>query len=106
MEHRWGQRFAVGLPATIHLLDGAAVPVTMRDVSSGGAYVEVPAGQPALRGRVELEFQPSQEDATLHWRAWVIRAEEGGAGLMFDEGELASRLMFLAARRRRSAWRA
>ena len=104
MEHRCGQRFAVDLPAMVYLQDGVAVPVTMRDVSSGGAYVEIPAGQPPLRGLVELEFQPSQDDATLLWRAWVIRLQAGGAGLMFDDGELAARLTFLRPRRRRSVW--
>jgi hypothetical protein len=106
MEHRCGQRFAVNLPALLYLLDGEAMPVMVRDVSSGGAFIEFPAGQPALRGVVELEFQPTPGEAAVLWRAWVIRLPAGGAGLMFDDDELPARLTFLRAHRRRTLWRA
>jgi len=104
MEHRCGQRFAINLPGVLHVLGDTALAVTVRDVSTGGAFVEVPAGQPAPRGLVTLEFQVLPDDAPILWRAWVIRQQDDGAGLMFDDGELASRLTFLRARRRRTVW--
>lgn len=100
MEHRCGERLPVHLPGLVHEAGGEQVAVMILNLSNGGAFVEVPADQPALHGVVDLEFRvPGQDAAAFLWRAWVIRQQSNGAGLMFDDRQLATRLPFIAAQR-------
>jgi len=100
VEHRCGERLSMRLPATVHKTNGEAVRVTIRNLSSGGAYVELPADRSILRGLVELELcLPGEEPRSCLWRAYVIRQQADGAGLMFDDRWSAERLPFLAALR-------
>lgn len=100
MEHRCGERLFVNLPATLHKSGGAEMAVTIRNLSSGGAFVAVPVDREVLRGLVELEFRvPGGEPADFLWRAWVIRQQADGAGLMFDDRQLSARMPFIAAQR-------
>ncbi|MBL8201547.1 MAG: PilZ domain-containing protein [Chromatiales bacterium] len=100
MEHRCGERLPINLPAIVHKSGGDDVPVTIRNLSHGGAFVAVPVDRAVLRGLVELEFRATGSDTReFLWRAWVIRQQADGAGLMFDDRQLAARLPFLAAQR-------
>jgi len=100
VEHRCGERLSMRLPATVYKTNGEAVGVTIRNLSSGGAYVELPADGAMLRGLVELELcLPGEESRSCLWRAYVIRQQTDGAGLMFDDRWSAERLPFLAAQR-------
>lgn len=99
MEHRCGERLSLSLPAIVHTPDGERVAVTLRNLGTGGAFVAVPADRIALRGVVELELHVSGHDPEAFlWRAWVIRQELAGAGLMFDDRQREARLPLLAAR--------
>jgi hypothetical protein len=100
MEHRCGERLAVNLPALVRSAGGEHVAVMIRNLSRGGAFVAVPADRAVLRGLVELEFRVAGSDTReFLWRAWVIRQQADGAGLMFDDSQLAARLPVLAAQR-------
>jgi hypothetical protein len=83
------------LPATVHKTNGVVVRVTIRNLSSGGAYVELSPDSSILRGVVELELCLPGHDAHL-WRAFVLRQQADGAGLMFDDHWSSERLQFLA----------
>jgi len=99
MEHRCGERLSLSLPATIHTPDGERIGVILRNLSTGGAFVAVPADRAALRGVVKLAFHvPGKDTEAFLWRAWVVRQEVDGAGLMFDDRQSAARLPLLAAR--------
>lgn len=88
------------LPATLHKAGGEQVPVTILNLSRGGAFVAVPAERTVLCGLVGLELcVPGNDPGTCLWRAWVMRQQPDGAGLMFDDRELGARLPFLAAQR-------
>ena len=90
----------MNLPAIVHKPGGEDVAVTIRNLSPGGAFVAVPVDRAVLRGIVALEFRaPGSDFRDFLWRAWVIRQQADGAGLMFDDRELAARLPFLAAQR-------
>lgn len=90
----------MNLPATVRKADGEDVAVTICNLSYGGAFVALPVDRAVLRGLVELEFSvPGGDPELFLWRAWVIRQQADGAGLMFDDRQLAARLPFLAAQR-------
>lgn len=90
----------MNLPAIVHKPGGEDLAVTIRNLSHGGAFVAVPVDRAVLRGIVELEFHaPASGLRDFRWRAWVIRQQADGAGLMFDDRGLAARLPFLAAQR-------
>lgn len=100
MEHRCGERIPMNLPATVHKAGGEDVPVTIRNLSYGGAFVALLVDRAVLCGRVDLEFSaPGSDPEQFLWRAWVIRQQADGAGLMFDDRQLSARLPFLAAQR-------
>lgn len=97
MEHRYGERLYLSLPAIVHLPGDEQVAVTLRNLSTGGAFVAVPDAVAVLHGLVELEFRVPGNDAEIFlWRGWVIRQELDGAGLMFDDRQWAARLPLLA----------
>jgi len=97
MEHRCSQRLFMELPAIVHQPGGPDVPVTIRNLSTGGAFIAVSADRSALRGVVELELaEPGGDPVAFVWRAWVIRQERDGVGLMFDDRQLDARHSFLA----------
>jgi hypothetical protein len=99
MEHRYGERLHLSLPAIVHMPGGEQVAVTLRNLSTGGAFVGVPDAVAVLHGLVELEFSvPGNDPEVFLWRAWVIRQELDGAGLMFDDRQRAARLPLLGAR--------
>jgi hypothetical protein len=87
------------MPATLHKADGEAIPVTVWNLSSGGAFVAFPADRATLRGLVALELGLPGEGQTCRWRALVIYQRADGAGLMFDDRRIAERQPFLAVQR-------
>lgn len=99
MEHRYGERLSLSLPAIVHMPGGEQVAVTLRNLSTGGAFVAVPDAVTVLHGIVELEFRvPGNDPEVFLWRGWVIRRETDGAGLIFDDLQRAARLPLLGAR--------
>lgn len=96
VEHRCGERLPMKLLATVHKADGEMIPVTVRNLSSGGAFIAFPADRAKLHGLVELELGLPGEEQPWHWRALVIYQRADGAGLMFDDRRSAERQPFLA----------
>lgn len=100
MEHRCGERLSMILPAIVHKANGEAISVMLRNLSGGGAFVSMPVDRAILRGLVKLALHlPGAEPRFCLWRAYVIRQQADGAGLMFDDYQSAERLPFLAAQR-------
>ena len=99
VEHRCGERLPMKLPATIHKSDGELIPVTVRNLSTGGAFVGLPADRATLRGLVGLELTLPGEEHSCHWRALVIYQRADGVGLMFDDRRTAERQPILAAQK-------
>ena len=90
------------LLATVYKADGEAIQVTVRNLSSGGAFIALPADRATLRGLVNLELTlplPGNQPQTCLWRAFVIYKRADGAGLIFDDRQAVERLPFLAAQR-------
>ncbi len=100
MEHRCGERLSLSLPAIVHKPGGEQVAVTIRNLSTGGAFVAASADRVALSGVVQLEIRVAGNDPEYFvWRAWVIRQQADGVALMFDDRQRTARLSLLAARR-------
>lgn len=107
MEHRWGRRIAVDLGVTLHSRSTGRVRGRLRDLSSGGAFVHVPAVL-TPNSRAEMVFTVRRDGGTaqIHrFDAVVSRIGAHGVGLMFlqfDPKKLSSllhRLELTAARR-------
>lgn len=100
VEHRCGERLSMILPAIVHKANGEAIGVMLRNLSGGGAFVSMPVDRAILRGLVKLAVHlPGTEPRFCLWRAFVIRQQADGAGLMFDDHQSAERRPFLAAQR-------
>ncbi len=84
MEHRWGRRIAVNLGVTLHCRSIGRLRGRLHDLSSGGAFVHVPA-MLAPNTRAELVFTVRHEGAAQIHRfdAVVSRVGSHGVGLMF-----------------------
>lgn len=99
MEHRWGRRIAVDLRVTLHCRPTGRLRGRLRDLSSGGAFVQIPALL-APNARVQLVFTSRHDGAAqIHrFETAVSRVTARGVGLMFlqyDPKALATLLMRL-----------
>jgi hypothetical protein len=86
MEHRWGQRQATNLPVRVAQASGALGFGRVLNVSTTGAYLQtpVPLRQMALIFLTPInEAQPERAGARL--AAWVVRMDEKGVGLEWQE---------------------
>jgi hypothetical protein len=72
MEHRWGNRFEVDVPAELWTADGMAASGTVRAASLSGALVETELKPPVL-SRVSLK---PRADASGWLEACVVRVDE------------------------------
>ena len=87
MEHRCGVRRPVGLRVAVRIGEWARIPVKLRDVSIGGAFIEMASDRlPRFTG-VEIELTVPDRGSRVRYRcpAMVVRVEPDGAALMFDE---------------------
>ncbi len=85
MEHRWGRRISVDLGVTLHSRSTGRVRGRLRDLSSGGAFVQIPAVL-TPNSRAEMVFTVRHHDGTaqIHrFDAVVSRSGAHGVGLMF-----------------------
>jgi len=100
MEHRWGRRIPVDIGVTLHCRPtGGRLRGRLRDLSSGGAFVQLPAPLHP-NTRVEMVFT-SRHDGTAHIHRFataVSRVTPQGVGLMllqYDPKTLSALLMRL-----------
>ena len=84
MEHRWGRRIAVDLSVTLQCRPLGRLRGRLRDLSSGGAFVQIPAFL-SPNTRVEMVFTIRHEGtAQIHrFESVVSRTDPHGIGLMF-----------------------
>lgn len=81
MEHRWGNRFAVDVPAELWTADGMAAKGTVRAASLSGALVETDLKPPVL-SRVSLKPRAG----VAGWlEACVVRVDEGAIAVEWLE---------------------
>jgi hypothetical protein len=76
MEHRWGTRVELDVPAELHTFEGQAA-ASIRNASVSGAFVETTARLPLL-SRVTLSF-PARAGGRLD--GCVVRVEDTGVAL-------------------------
>lgn len=101
MNHRWGARLALSLPAVLHVSGGEKLPCHIDDLGCGGAFVSLPRGRELPGGVVILEtWLPYAQPQHCRWRALVIHCREHGVGLMFDDLQFEDLLPFMAAVRK------
>ena len=102
MEHRWGRRIPLDTNITLNCRSAGRSRARLRDISSGGAFVQTPLPLP-VHARVELVLANSGIEGTtrLHrFEAIVSRIADTGVGLMFvqfNPEELTHLLARLAA---------
>lgn len=86
MEHRWGERFAVGM--TVELSSGSSPPVAgcLENVSASGAFVRTDGRGPP-RGPVAaiLRQGGSGRVRSVRIAAYVVRETENGVGIEWCE---------------------
>lgn len=84
MEHRWGRRVAVDIGVTLHCRPSWRLRGRLRNLSSGGAFVRIPATLPP-NTRVEMVFTAHHDGtAQIHRFATAVsRATPQGVGLIF-----------------------
>ena len=84
MEHRWGRRVAVDLSVTLHYRPIGRLRGRLRDLSSGGAFIQMPAFL-TPNVRVQLVFSRGHKGtAQIHrFETVVSRVAPHGVGLMF-----------------------
>jgi hypothetical protein len=82
MEHRWGQRFLLDLPASLADGNGWTAPARLRDISASGAFLEClpPA---ASVTRVLIRFKACQVSSIL--TADIVRVTSEGIGIEWGE---------------------
>jgi hypothetical protein len=87
----------MGLPAVVHTADGDVIGGMIANMSSGGAFVTIPADCAMLRGLIELEFTPPAGGNGQSRRpAYVIHQRADGVGVIFDDRRAGERLPRLA----------
>lgn len=84
MEHRWGRRIILDLSVTLHARVLGRLRGRLRDLSSGGAFVQTPTALPP-HCRAELVFSTGNGGtAQIHrFDSVVSRVTPQGVGLMF-----------------------
>lgn len=90
-EHRWNERQATDHRVLIYVRPHGSRQARIRDVSSGGLFVELPPCAPlSNNAHVELIFVRSANRVSriLRVPALVVRTTRSGAGLMFLDPDL------------------
>lgn len=77
MEHRWGTRVNMSVPAELRTAGGGSVPAALTNASISGAFVETRLKLP-LMSRVSVHLCGTSEELL---DAWVVRVEDQGMGL-------------------------
>jgi hypothetical protein len=87
MERRWGVRRPVEVDAWIDCQPACLLEGQISNISIGGLYVRTNASGLRLNAPVELVLTLDDEHETRVYRlpAVVVRLNEDGAGLMFDQ---------------------
>lgn len=82
MEHRWGERVLLDLPAWLDARPDLIAVGRLRNVSLSGGYVETGAMVPlGTRLHVELEWIYWERAENRRVPAYVVRSDENGLGL-------------------------
>jgi len=84
MEHRWGYRYLLNVPARITLRDGTFIPARLRDVSITGARLETRALVPVL---TPIRLNVPLQGHFLQLDACIVRDTPDGYGIEWYEGE-------------------
>ena len=84
MEHRWGRRTAVDVGVSIHYRPLGRVRGRLRNLSSGGAFVQTSQPLPT-NARVEIVIATGADGtAQIHrLEGVVVRTAKTGVGVMF-----------------------
>ena len=95
MEHRWGTRVTLDVPADLRTPDGMSIPAWVHNASLSGAFVETGVGFPVL-SRLSVR-------ALVGGGAWldavVVRVANDGLGIEWLEPGLHSVAALLSLRR-------
>ncbi|HXR52701.1 MAG TPA: hypothetical protein VN762_11230 [Steroidobacteraceae bacterium] len=95
LEHRWGTRVALDIPADLRTPEGIAIPAWVRNASLSGAFVETGIGFPVLS---QLSLRPLVGGG--EWLdALVVRVASDGLGIEWLEPGLHAVASLLALRR-------
>ena len=81
MEHRWGQRFLLDLPASVADGNGWTAPARVRDISASGAFLE--CSPPASVTRVLIRFKGREVSSIL--TGDIVRVTADGIGIEWGE---------------------
>jgi len=87
MEHRWSERRLLAADAIVEGPGLGRIPVTLCNVSIGGALVETGEAVLPPDVLVSIAFNLSAEDHRGDYRlhAVVVRSDTTGAGLLFQD---------------------
>lgn len=89
MEHRYSERLRTNLPATVRTVVGQRVAVTIGNLSHGGAFLCIPNERARLTGLVEMTFAlPCDDHRWFRCKAFVVRNQADGVGVMLDERDI------------------
>jgi hypothetical protein len=92
MEHRWGTRMAMNVPAVLQCADGSTLAACVKDASLSGAYLDTDARLPVL-SRVSVALNARTAEAL---DASVVRVDNSGIAIEWlDPADAAE---FFAAR--------
>ena len=92
MEQRWTARTDVRLNVDLHYKDLEVVNCQTRDVSFGGAYIEIMHPRPAVDTPLDLIFRLGEREEYTKYRvpAKVVRDDHDGVGIMFKDFDVSS----------------
>lgn len=82
MEHRWGQRFLLDLPASVADGNGWTAPARVRDISASGAFLECLPPVASVT-RVLIRFKGREVSSIL--TGDVVRVTAEGVGIEWGE---------------------
>lgn len=85
MEHRWGKRVSLDVPATLHDGEGGFARGRIVNASLSGALIRTEVQLPVL-GRVTLELEDSGRAGASHLvQGYVVRHSAAGLALEWTE---------------------
>jgi len=82
MEHRWGQRFLLDLPASVADGNGWTAPARVRDISASGAFLECSPPVASVM-RVLIRFKGCEVSSIL--TADIVRVTSEGIAVEWGE---------------------
>lgn len=77
MEHRWGTRIPLAVPAEVKAADGERSAATVRNASISGAFIETPRRFPLMSRVCVRPLSRPEPGLDAH----VVRAEAGGVAV-------------------------